>query len=103
MWVVFSLGVAFLSAFREAVSKRLLHREIHPFFLGGAQFMVAALVLLCGLAYTGLPQLGEGFSFAVIASVVLNIGASLLLFRALSLGELSLVAPLLTLSPVFTI
>lgn len=104
MWVLLALGAALLSSFNPILYKRILE-EAHP---------VSAVwaVTLLGLPLLGLftltltpqmPSLDWVFLLAILGSVAFNAGAHLASTQALKLEEASLVTPLLTFSPAFTV
>ncbi|HET8853748.1 MAG TPA: EamA family transporter [Ktedonobacteraceae bacterium] len=62
--------------------------------------LLAVLPLVCT---THLPQIDRIFLIALLASVVLNWGATLLSTSALAQADASLVSPLLTFNPAFTL
>lgn len=100
------LPVALLGALSQAaysLATKVLLRWIHPLFLAGYSFLVASLILSSLVLASGIPLLGPGLVPAVAATVAINIAATILLYRALSLTDLSLCVPLLAFTPVFLI
>jgi uncharacterized membrane protein len=104
MWVILALGAALLTSFNPILYKRLL-KDANP-------LVVVWFVNLLGLPLLGiftwtltprLPQLDWVFVFAVLASSGLNVIAHLANTKALQKEDVSLVAPLLIFTPVFTL
>src|SRR5574337_1011888 len=104
MWAILALGAALLTSFNPILYKRIL-KDVDP-------LIVVWAVILLGLPVLGLltlsltprwPRLDWVFLFAVIGSVGLNAAAHLASTKALKLEDVSLVTPLLTFSPAFTI
>ena len=58
-------------------------------------------VLLVALLLNGIPEVQPAFYFPFVMTVILNTMGLLCYFRALSYGELSLVLPLLSLTPAW--
>jgi len=103
MWILLTLVAAFATATRDPIYKKLLTADVNPYVLGGAQFVIAGALLGCISFAQGFPQAGSGFLFAVAMTVILNIGAVVLHFKAIKMADISLVAPLLSLIPAFAI
>ena len=104
MWAILALGAALLTSFNPILYKRIL-KDVDP-------ITVVWAVTLLGLPVLGvftlwltphLPRLDWIFLFAVIASAGLNVVAHLASTRALKLEDVSLVTPMLTFSPAFTV
>jgi len=104
MWAILALGAALLTSFNPILYKRIL-KDIDP-------LTVVWVVNLLGLPLLGiftwkltlrLPDLDWAFAFAVLASAGLNVIAHLANTKALQGEDASLVTPLLTLSPAFTL
>jgi uncharacterized membrane protein len=119
MSVLFALLATVLTSFLPIVNKRLL-RDAHPALVAWIT-NAASLPLLgvgtllltqCSVRWLGgvelactvhLPQVDGVFVVAVLISVVLNWAATLLSTMALSKADASLVSPLLTFNPAFTL
>jgi drug/metabolite transporter (DMT)-like permease len=104
MWAILALGAALLTSFNPILYKRIL-RDVDTLpvvwavtFLG-----LPLLGIFTVLLTPQMPGLDWAFLFAVIGSAVLNVTAHLASTKALKLEDASLVAPLLTFSPVFTV
>lgn len=104
MWTILALGSALLTSFNPILYKRIL-KDVDP-------LIVVWVVTLLGLPLLGIftlfltpqmPRLDWIFLFAVIASAGLNVFAHLASTRALKLEDVSLVTPMLTFSPAFTV
>jgi uncharacterized membrane protein len=104
MWTILALGAALLTSFNPILYKRIL-KDVDS-------LIVVWAVTLLGLPLLGvftlwltlsMPRLDWIFLFAVIGSAGLNAAAHLASTEALKLEDVSLVIPLLTFSPVFTL
>src|SRR3989344_2338868 len=103
MWVALSLLAAVLTATRDPIYKKLLVADVNPYILGSAQFVIAGILLAAIVLLTGVPDIGSGFVIAVIGTVLLNTVAVGLHFKAIKLGDISIVSPLLSFTPIFAI
>lgn len=104
MWAVLALGAAFLTSFNPILYKRML-RDADPLVVVWG-VMLLALPLLAVFTIVLTPQLPDVdwlFAFGVLGSAGLNVAAHLASTRALKLADASLVTPLLSFSPVFTL
>lgn len=104
MWFYLALGAAALTSFNPILYKRML-KEVDPLVIvWGVTLLALPLLGLFTLALTPqLPRLDWLFVIGVLGSAGLNAVAHLASTRALKLGDVSLVTPLLTFSPVFTL
>lgn len=99
-WFLLSLGSALSKSFSEVASKKVLASMGEIAAGCVARGLVAFFALLIVL-WQGLPDIGPGFWKAVLISSTINVFTTFLTLRALKSGELSLVAPILALSPIF--
>lgn len=100
------LPLALLGAVCQAgysFSVKVFLRSISPLFLAGYSFLAASLFLFSLVLASGIPPIGPGLVPAVAATVAINILATILLYRALSMTDLSLCVPVLAFTPVFLI
>ena len=100
LWVLVSLLSAIGDALRDLAAKRALTKANSMFFT----WLIFALplpVIYAGDIYCGVPQPGSGFYSALFCAIPLEILAQVLYMKALRLSPLSIVAPLLSLTPVF--
>jgi drug/metabolite transporter (DMT)-like permease len=101
-WYLFALGSAFLVATYQALVKKFL-KNINQHVLACGAFFSTAIILLIASLIKGIPSLGDSFYSAIVATVLLNVAATILLFKAFKLTDLSLVAPITSLTPIFLI
>lgn len=120
MWAILALSATLLTSFLPILNKRLL-RDARPALVAWAinaaslPLLAAGTLLLtqctvkelpgsASFACTaGLPQIDVIFVLGLLGSAVLNWAATLLSTHALSRADASLVTPLLTFNPAFTI
>lgn len=104
MWALFALGAALLASFNPILYKRLLKDTEPVVVVWGVTWLALPLLGLFTLALTPqLPGLDMWFVLGVLGSTCLNAAAHLANTRALKLADASLITPLLTFSPVFTL
>ena len=78
-------------------------RRASPWPLAGFSFLATSLILFVVSAISGFPGIGPGFFPALAITVIINIIATFLLYRALRETDLSLCLPMLAFTPVFLI
>ena len=104
MWALFALGAAALTSFNPILYKRMLKDAEPLVVVWGVTLLALPLLALFALALTPrLPQVDGLFIFSVVGASGLNVAAHFASAKALKLEEASLVTPLLTFSPVFTL
>ncbi len=104
MWFYLALGAAALTSFNPILYKRMLKDADSLVIVWGVTLLALLLLGLFTLALTPqLPRFDGLFVAGVLGSAALNAVAHLASTRALKLGDVSLVTPLLTFSPVFTL
>lgn len=104
MWFYLALGAAALTSFNPILYKRMLKAADPLVIVWAVTLLALPLLGAFTLALTGgLPRFDWLFAAGVLGSAGLNAIAHLASTRALKLGDVSLVTPLLTFSPVFTL
>ncbi len=113
MWALLALAAALLASFNPILYKRMLGPSTLPSVAGQAGPVVVVwgviglalpLLALTTLVLTPVwPRVDGLFVLAVLGSATLNTAAHLANARSLKLADASLVTPLLTFSPVFTL
>lgn len=99
-WLLLALLSA-LSASIVSPVRKLMLGNLRPITILWMQnFLVSPLYIIL-ILYFGLPSLAGDFGIILAAIVLLEIISNLLLFYALKIEELSVVIPLLALSPAF--
>ncbi len=102
LWFVLALLGA-ISQAAYSLSVKVLLNKIPPFFLAGYSFLAASLIFLPLILFAGIPPLGPGLFPALAVTVIINIVATILFYRALATTDLSLCVPILAFTPVFLI
>jgi drug/metabolite transporter (DMT)-like permease len=104
MWALFALGAAALTSFNPILYKRMLKDAEPLVVVWGVMLLAIPLLALFTFALTPqLPQVDGRFVLGVLGAGGLNVAAHFASAKALKLEEASLVTPLLTFSPVFTL
>lgn len=99
-WVLITLLSAVGDAARDLAAKRVLTRQNSLLFTW-LLFALPLPAIYAADIISGVPQPAPGFSAAIYTALPLEILAQILYMQALRLAPLSIVAPLLSLSPVF--
>jgi drug/metabolite transporter (DMT)-like permease len=100
LWVVISLVSALGDATRDLAAKRVLTKSNSLLFTW-LLFALPLPVIYAADILIGVPRPAPGFYAAIFTALPLEILAQILYMQALRLSPLSIVAPLLSLSPVF--
>ena len=104
MWALFALGAAVLTSFNPILYKRILRDAEALVVVWGVTLLALPLLALFTLALTSqFPQVDGWFIVSVVSAGGLNVAAHFASAKALKLQEASLMTPLLTFSPVFTL
>ncbi|MFL6289448.1 MAG: EamA family transporter [Thermoanaerobaculia bacterium] len=84
------------------VSRKFLVGRVRPVPLAFLLTAAAAPLFAVWTVFDGMPEIQPGYALPAVASVLLNIAANLMFFAALRTSALSIIIPLLSLTPVFT-
>lgn len=102
LWIFLSLVGATANACYYIATKKLLE-TLDARVLAAGSFLTCGTVLLA-LSFTGgIPVAGDQLFMAVMATTVLNVIGTTLVFRALSSTDISLSVPMIAFTPVFLI
>lgn len=99
-WILITLLSAAGDATRDLAAKRVLTRENSLLFTW-LLFALPLPAIYAADLISGVPRPATGFYSAIFTALPLEILAQVLYMQALRLSPLSIVAPLLSLSPVF--
>lgn len=99
-WFILALLSAFFDTFRKLYSKSLVKRY-SPLTLTIVSSVTVAVLSGIATLFSGIPSIQNNFFEALFITAIINAIASLLLFKAIRLTDISVVAPLLGLSPFF--
>jgi len=104
MWALFALGAAVLTSFNPILYKRMLTDAEPLVVVWSVTLLALPLLALFTVALTPhWPQVDGLFLLSVVGAGGLNVAAHFASAKALKLEDASLVTPLLTFSPVFTL
>lgn len=98
-WFIFAFASALSHSLNNLCSKFLVSR-IPKSFIGFGVYFFTTLLLFVVSFINGIPDLGEKFLMAVLITGILNIFAYFAILRAYELADLSLVFPMILLTPV---
>ena len=98
-WFFFAISTAFLESVRDIFNKKTVS-QVDEYVITFSLNLLTALFGFPLLFFNDIPSLGNNFWYAVIAIGILNTIAFLLFFKAIKASDLSIVAPITTLSPI---
>lgn len=101
-WYLFAILGAFFAATFLMLLKKLL-KDINPYILASGIFLSTFLIMFLISIIKGIPEIGPLFYFAVLGTAAFNVIANILLFKALKITDLSLVAPIQAFTPAFLV
>ncbi len=103
VWFSFALAAALLTSFLPIINKRLLRDTDTTVVVWSFNAISLPILVIGTLLETKLPSIDLVYVLAVVASGAINWLATLASTQALKVGEASLVTPLLTFNPPFTL
>ncbi|MEK7170241.1 MAG: DMT family transporter, partial [Patescibacteria group bacterium] len=89
-----------LLGFYDVWTKKLLRKGIGEQMLLGTGFCGAGALFLVALVFVGVPPIASSFWWTLAGTGILNIVGQFAWYRAFSLGDVSLIAPLRVLTPI---
>ncbi|NEQ37751.1 MAG: EamA family transporter [Okeania sp. SIO3I5] len=99
-WLFLATSVAFLQSVKDVYNKTQL-KSFDEYIIGCSLTFFTALFLSPLLFLIDIPQLGNNFWFPLFISSSLNGICYIFYFKAIKISNLSVVAPISTLSPLF--
>lgn len=99
-WFILSLCSALSKSLSDVASKKVV-QTMDEISVSCAVRGLVAFAALFIIAFQGIPDVGPDFMKAVLVSGSINVVTTFLILRSLKDGELSLIAPILALSPFF--
>ncbi len=102
MWFWFAISFAFITSISTVIYKRIMKEadEYLTLFVSGLFSLPVLLAIV--LIFYEIPKFDGAFVWLVISSVLVNIVAAVLSYRAIKISEISLVNPISAFNPVFT-
>lgn len=100
IWLVLSILTAFFESLKDVFSKQSL-KALDEYVVVLFSQAFSVLFLLPALWLTGIPSIGPDFWKALLIGGTLNVVSFTLYVKAIKLTDLSLVVPLVTLTPLF--
>jgi len=99
VWIILSLASAFFDSLRNLGSKKVTE-QLSPSLTNFAIFFFSLPIYLTIFYAEGMPAIGPNYWWALVFNVVIDFVSFSALTRALSIGDISLVTPLLSFSNV---
>ncbi len=102
MWISYSLIFALTTSIGMLIAKKLI-KGISPilFFLLTLMFSLPFMIVL--LVILGIPKFTQDFFIILFAAGILDTVAAIFYYKALSISEISLIAPISSFNPVFVL
>lgn len=100
--IILGLLTAFSKTSADLISKHSLNSDINEYVTGWALRFFALPFLLIVLFVVGIPDsIGSGFYYTVPISGLISIIATVCMMKAYKLSDISIIAPLYSVSPIF--
>jgi uncharacterized membrane protein len=103
MWLAFALVAALLTSYLPIVNKRLLVDTPVSVVVWGVNALSLPVLGVLAILLVPIPTVDGVFWLATTSSAALNLVATLVSTQALKWGDASLVTPVLTFNPAFTL
>lgn len=100
LWLFLSLFAALGGAFKDVFQKRAL-ANVDYRIVAWSVWVYSLPVFLIAIIFTGIPVLKDGFWIYLAFNTICNTAAFMLYAKALENADISLVAPLVTFTPLF--
>lgn len=100
LWLILSIGSAFFRSMEDVFSKQSTS-NVNEYIVGWMFRLIAASLIFVVIVIRGLPVIQEGFILTLILNGSLNAIVTILYLKALKHTDLSLVSPLVSLTPLF--
>lgn len=102
MWFAYSLFFAVWSSVAMLITKKLL-RTLDPYFLFAFLLAITVPFTAIILLIVGVPVFKAEFFTSIFIAAILDIVAALLFYKALNASEISLLSPISSFNPIFTL
>lgn len=102
LWIFPALGSAIFDALKNVSAKRGLE-DFDPLIVSWTRVIYATIVVMPFMFIQGIPNVDQTFWVVVFLRTVLDAFAVVLYMKAIKLADLSLVVPMLALTPVFLV
>ncbi len=100
LWFVFAFLAAFFDSAKGVFSKKSV-KDIDEYIVSWALRFFTLLFLLSAFLFIEIPQIGDQFSTALLIGGSINAITTVLVIKALKYSEFSIVAPIITFTPLF--
>ncbi len=102
LWVLYSLASAAAYATADAFTKKA-SSDIDDSILVLSRFFYGSLILFPMLFFVSIPEINSRFWIALAEIIPLEIAAWMIYIKALRNSQLSLIAPILSFTPIFLV
>lgn len=101
MGYIFAIIATLLESGKDMLSKIALNDDIDEYIMSWSLRFFALIFLLPVLFFIEIPELNQKFWIALFGSGILNVVATILYMKAIKHGELSLIIPMISFTPLF--
>lgn len=98
IWLLLSIFAALFDGAKNLYAKKLTN-QFDEYLLSFSTSIIIILCLLPIVWFLGIPTIGQNFVFSLLITGIINAITLVLILKALRLTDISLVAPLFSLSP----
>ena len=102
MWFPFALTFALITSISVVIAKRVMSEMNEYLYLWITGILTIPFLLFLIIVFFQIPKFDNIFLINTAASIVINIFASILAYRAIRISEISLISPISAFNPVFT-
>ena len=102
MWFYIALATSVISAISVIFSKKIL-KGVSPSVLTWCTLVLATPIIAIFAIKEGIPNLNTLFIAGVVGSVIFYTASKIIQFRAMKIVDLSVIYPLVSLGPIFTL
>ncbi len=101
MWIIAIIASALFDSFKSLLGKKSSNKNLDIDLIGWSQWFFALFLLVPIMFLMGIKKPDTYFWFIVLINAVLNALATMLFWRAISKSDLSLILPIISLTPLF--
>ena len=100
LWIILAFLAAFFNSIKGVFSKKSV-KNIDEYIVAWALRFFTSLFLLVAFLFIEIPETGDRYLMALLISGSVNVVTTVLAMKALKYSDLSIVAPIATLTPLF--
>lgn len=102
MWFPFALSFALITSISVVIAKKVMSEMNEYLYLWITGIFTIPFLLFLIIIFFQIPKFDNIFLINTLASITINIFASILAYKAIRISEISLISPISAFNPVFT-